>query len=196
MAAPRRHNPPRRALPLVIGGAALALGLLIGWLLGRAMAPDEESATDQADDRPATTVTSAAGGVTPTTGGTAAGSRTTVVGPAGSEISFVNDPANPDARVVATGTTAASVTRLAIGQSVWQVADGRVTVRRNGRTETVALEGVRAASLYFVGGSVWVIDAAETRIAAVDPATAKAVAGVKRISQAAGGSSVGSSTGG
>jgi serine/threonine protein phosphatase PrpC len=171
-AAPVGGRRPTGAI-VAVGVVAALVGLGAGFAIGRAGDSGGSGATASS-----TEPSSTSSAPTPTVP-----SSVQVVGPNGATIVFVPDPAQFDARIAATGASHSATTQLLVGDDVWSVNKGAVSVRTGGRSVPVGIaDDFEAASLVYAGGYIWAIDAEEGHMAAIDPATQKLLEnGVKRI---------------
>lgn len=173
-ARPTRHRAGTAATTTAVALAVLAAGFGAGWL-ARAATGDDAPGPSRAGGLvtgSSTSTTSAPAPIQAVGAGTAV-----IASPGGAEITFIPDPQHPGPRL--TGTAAeAAITRLTAGGVVWEATGRTLTVRApNARqADTVPLGGFSAGSLAWAGGRLWVLDAAATRLLAVDPATRRASA--------------------
>jgi hypothetical protein len=161
--ADRAPGRPGRRLVL-FSLSTLVLGLVAGWFWGNA-ASSGSTPTRRLPPVPVTSGT--------TLGGAPSTARATLIGSAGVAVAFDTDRRNPAPTRVPAPAVAAIVTRLRVGDTVWDVtANGDVsaTADATGQVAIVPV-GITASALSFAGNTLWAIDGGGTKLVAIDPAT-------------------------
>jgi hypothetical protein len=162
------RSPARNARRLVTFSlSALVLGLVAGWLWGNA-ASDGAAPTRRLPPVPVTSGS--------TLGGAPSAARVTLIGSAGIAVAFDANRQNPAPTRVPAPAVAATVTRLRVGGTSWEVtANGDVsTTSATGQIAVVPV-GITASALTFAGGTLWAVDGGGTNLVAIDPATRAAL---------------------
>lgn len=146
-----------------LGPAVLVIVAIISFVVGWFV----RAAVDDGGSSPTPASSGAVGGAP-----TGSSSRVVVAGPAGSRITFdAANPQTPGARKVQSGEVGSAVTRVEVGERVFEItARSRLTLRSEDE-EPISLtirDGFEPGSLVVAEGYLWVIDSEENLLAVFD----------------------------
>lgn len=144
---------------LLFSAVALAIGLVSGWIWGNASADSTPSRS-----RPPVVTTTGTG-----LGGGPNTARTTIVASPGVAVTFDSDPLRPAPARAPAPTGAGLVTRLRVGDAVWEVTEAgdlSVTTPTAGSTDVPV--GTTVSAIAAAGPAIWAVDPAGSVLVPID----------------------------
>lgn len=160
LAADSRPSGLGRAL--LFSAGALAIGLVAGWIWGNASADSTPSRS-----LPPVVTTKGTG-----LGGGPDATRATIVAGPDVAVAFDSDPRRPAPVRAPAPSGAGAVTRLRVGDAVWEVTDaGGLSVTSPTAGPTDLAVGTTVSAIAAAGPAIWAVDSAGTVLVPIDADT-------------------------